>query len=421
MTDCAIYARVSSVEQLKGYSIEAQLESARQLAAQSGWQVVKEFIEPRSGRNDKRSEFQRMISAALAGQFQIIIVHKFDRFARNRKDAVVYKSLLREKGIQVISALQPLEPDNPNSFLLEGLTEVLDEWFLLNLRTETLKGQWRMIEQGKWPAGVPVGYYKDGGWVKVAEAGVQISLAFREFATGRYTLGSWADRAYELGITYSTGLKIPFNRWSYIFHNRFYIGVLKWAGKEALGAHQPLVDQETFDRVQDILAQHEHNVKHLHYRRYLLRGLVYSGDTNSPMTGAVGKEIRYYRSKGRLPDGRRHYIRADVLEGHLAAALQNVTLNPNDLDGLPELDETMRLAMRVAPNVGSIYQWLDSFDQRRAMVELVIARYGVHVSGQEIVELTPQPPFSFYFDSSTLYQYPTCEYTGLVLFVGAEQ
>ena len=390
----AAYARVSTTEQAKGYSIEAQLDACHQHGDGQGWTLYADYTDPgHSGASDKRPAFQRLVRDALAGRFQVILMHKFDRFSRNRLYSVTYKSLLRDKGIQVISITQPIEADNPASVILEGITEVFDEWFLINLKTETLKGQWKMIEAGKWPNRPPWGYYKEKGSIEVAEAGAQITRAFKEFSTGRYTLNSWADAAYEMGIVKKNGQKIPFTVWSYIFHNRFYIGILSWGGKEAIGHHQPLIDQATFDLVKQALKDNENNVIHRQYRNYLLRGLLWSNDANSPMMGAVGKGYKYYRSQKTTATGKRHYVLSDHLENQLTNVLQGVTVCPDDLDKIDDLDDTIRLLMQVAPNIGIIYRWLKTDEQRRMMCNIVIEPYGLKVNDQQIIDISPRSPF----------------------------
>lgn len=102
----AIYARVSSVAQDVDLSISAQLKSLREYATKNGHQIVKEFIdEARSGCSDSRPEFRDMINMAHSKEkpFDAILVWKFSRFARSRKDSIVYKTLLRKDGIQVVS------------------------------------------------------------------------------------------------------------------------------------------------------------------------------------------------------------------------------------------------------------------------------------------------------------------------------
>jgi DNA invertase Pin-like site-specific DNA recombinase len=102
-----LYARVSSEKQAeKDLSISAQLKALRKYASDKGFEIVREFVdEAESARTANRPAFQEMI--ALARQktkpFDAILVWKLSRFARNREDSIVFKSLLRKKGIQVIS------------------------------------------------------------------------------------------------------------------------------------------------------------------------------------------------------------------------------------------------------------------------------------------------------------------------------
>jgi site-specific DNA recombinase len=408
MTDlCGIYARVSTAEQAKGYSIEGQLAPCRDYATANQWVVYQEYVDPGySGTNDKRPAFQAAIQDALAGKFSHLLIHKFDRFARNRLHAITYKALLREKGIDVVSISQPLDPESPVGSLLEGITEVFDEWFSLNLRTETLKGQWRALDEGKWPHIPP--------------------MAFREFSTGNYNLHTWADVAYEMGIT-RNGKKISFAAWSYIFHNQFYIGVMTWKGKEALGKYEPLVDRDTFNKVQEIIKANSQQTRNNQrvYRDYLLRGLVWSDDSNSQMTGTLAKgKFSYYRSQKNNSDHKRHHIQAETLEDQLVDILYGVTVQPDDLDNIAELDDTLRLALKVTHSVGAVYQWLKSEEQRRAILILVVAPYGLRVKGDEIVDLIPNPPFYFADNStktsSTEYQHPPIDsnLTQSILWLG---
>ena len=83
----ALYARVSSEEQVEGYSIDAQLRQCRDYAKNQGWTVVAEYVdEGRSARAEdtsKRPKFKAMLEAAKNREFDILIVHKLDRFSRN--------------------------------------------------------------------------------------------------------------------------------------------------------------------------------------------------------------------------------------------------------------------------------------------------------------------------------------------------
>ena len=112
----AIYARVSSDRQDVDLSISAQLKALREYAIKNGHTVIKEYVdEAESGRTAARPAFREMIGTAKLKHppFDMILVWKLSRFARNREDSIIYKSLLRKQGIQVVSINEPIE-DTPH-------------------------------------------------------------------------------------------------------------------------------------------------------------------------------------------------------------------------------------------------------------------------------------------------------------------
>lgn len=157
----ALYARVSTDEQVEGYSIDAQLGAMRAYAATRGWRVTGEYVDAGySARSDARPQFKAMIADARARKFDIILVHKLDRFSRRREDAVTYKALLRQVGINVVSVSEPLDPESPVTVIVEGVLEAVNEWYSVNLGREVAKGLRQRAEQGLWNGDLPFGYVK---------------------------------------------------------------------------------------------------------------------------------------------------------------------------------------------------------------------------------------------------------------------
>ena len=401
MKKCALYARVSSSEQAKSYSIDAQLDAGRNYAATQGWPVVEEYVDPGiSGTTDERPQFKRMVRAALSGQFEVIIVHAFDRFSRNLEDAVVYKSLLRRDGVQVVSVTEYID-DSPLGFIHEGIIDLFAAYYSINLSVKIHSGFVKALQSGRWPWAVPIGYKRvRGECAQITETGAKIQMAFREFATGKYTLDTWAEAAYQAGLRGPDGNKIRGSGWSRIFHNRFYIGRLVWNDIDEPGIHEPLIDEETFNRVQDILREHDRFSSGRKHSFYLLSGLCWSVDTDCAMSGARAKSgnncYRYYR--GHLKGGpSKHYVPAEVLESQIEQVLSGISIASQDVDKL-DVDNTMKLALRVAPNLFSIFQCLDTDKQRQSFLKLVISRYGLKVFGHQIIEVRLKAPFSLILD-----------------------
>jgi DNA invertase Pin-like site-specific DNA recombinase len=157
------YLRVSSDQQAeKQLSIPAQRDALQRYADERGWLIVDEYVdEAKTAKNADRPAFQRMIAASQQKDkiFQAILIHKFDRFSRNRADHVVYKALLKKQGVSVLSASEPTEPDTPHGMLLEGMLEVISEFYNVNLKHETIKGMRENAIQGFHCGGrAPYGY-----------------------------------------------------------------------------------------------------------------------------------------------------------------------------------------------------------------------------------------------------------------------
>ena len=117
MNNCVIYARFSSHGQNE-QSIEAQVRICKEFAESKDLKVINIYPDKaRTGTNDSRPSFQKMITDAQSGAFKYIIVYMFDRFARNRRDSIMYKEMLKEKyGIRVLSALEPIAEDEGGEF-----------------------------------------------------------------------------------------------------------------------------------------------------------------------------------------------------------------------------------------------------------------------------------------------------------------
>ena len=122
--NCVIYARFSSHGQNE-QSIESQLRTCKEFADGKGYNVIGIYSDKaKTGTNDKRPDFQRMMKDAQSGTFRYIIVYMMDRFSRNRRDSIMYKEMLKEKfGIKVLSALEPISDDEGGEFY-----EMFLEW-----------------------------------------------------------------------------------------------------------------------------------------------------------------------------------------------------------------------------------------------------------------------------------------------------
>ena len=134
-----LYCRYSSHNQ-RDVSIDQQIKACEAYAEREGIFVVRVYADrAMTGTNDRRPQFQRMISEAPALGIQYIIVYSLDRFARDRYDSAVYKRQLKQQGIRVLSATENIS-DDPSGVLLESMLEGLAEYYSVELSRKIRRG-----------------------------------------------------------------------------------------------------------------------------------------------------------------------------------------------------------------------------------------------------------------------------------------
>lgn len=152
MRNEVIYARYSSDRQ-REESIEGQIRVCEEYAKRNGLSVLEIYSDRAlTGRTDKRPEFQLMIKEAASRMFEIVIVYKLNRFARNRYDSASYKHKLKKYGMKVVSAMENIA-DDPSGILLESVIEGMAEYYSAELSENVIREQTENILEGKWAGG----------------------------------------------------------------------------------------------------------------------------------------------------------------------------------------------------------------------------------------------------------------------------
>jgi len=106
----AIYARVSTTDQ----TCENQLRDLRAHAQQRGWQIAEEYVDAGiSGAKESRPALDRLMKAAWSGQFQTVLVWRFDRFARSTKHLITALETFRSLGIAFTSLQEQIDTGTP--------------------------------------------------------------------------------------------------------------------------------------------------------------------------------------------------------------------------------------------------------------------------------------------------------------------
>lgn len=295
----AAYIRVSD-ERQDEYSPDSQLKKIREFAAREGYLIPEEYVfydDGISGKSArKRNDFNRMIAIAKEKDhpFDVIYVWKFSRFARNQEESLVYKNLLRKKGVSVVSVSEPL-PEGPYGALIERIIEWMDEFYLINLGAEVQRGMTEKASRGEPTCAPPFGYIMKDKKYYPDESGPADTVreVFQRYANGE----GEREIAVSLG---ARGVRtkfgsMPENRWiDYMLTNPCYIGMIRWSpdGSRSVsrrkldnenimiipGSHEPLISNELWDKVQERLkAQKLAYARHARKEQpieYMLKGLV---------------------------------------------------------------------------------------------------------------------------------------------------
>lgn len=264
----AAYIRVSTDDQLE-YSPDAQLVEIRKYAAAHNFILPPEFIyldEGISGKNTAHREaFNRMIGMAKQKPrpFDAILLWKFSRFARNREDSIVYKSMLRKDlGIDVISISEPLA-DDKMSIIMEAMIEAMDEYYSINLAEEVKRGMTEKARRGGLQSTPAFGYRVENNLlIPIPEEAELVRSIFDRFVAGEglFPIAKWLN---DLGVKSHRGNKFENRSIEYILRNPVYIGKLRWnpTGRTrrdftneniilADAGHEPLISQEVWDAAQ---------------------------------------------------------------------------------------------------------------------------------------------------------------------------
>lgn len=332
----AAYCRYSSENQRDGYSIEAQSKAIKEYCAAAGHTIYKIYVdEALSATDDDRESFLSMIDDAKAGLFQCIVVHKLDRFARNRYDSAIYGKVLEELGITLYSILEPIASDDtPEALLFRGMVETMNEYYSRNLGRETIKGKDIAARSFKHLGGpVPFGYMLDENRVYTPdpqEAPIVLEV-FKKYDSGVkiIEIARWLA-----AINARTRYNKPYTpeAISRMLTHTVYIGRYTWGARSKRKKFEPfvadhafpaIVPEDLFMRVSSaVLAGKYGPRKRFKEVDYLLTGYLYCELCGAHLfgfksitdyTNKAGEHVQYFAYRYRCSDyvRRKKAIRMD--------------------------------------------------------------------------------------------------------------
>lgn len=360
-TTGVLYCRYSSHSQ-REVSIDQQIKACRAFAERNGIEIVKVYDDRAlTGTNDRRPQFQKMISEAERMDYQYVIVYALDRFARDRYDSAVYKRQLKAFGKKVLSATENIS-DDPTGVLMESLLEGLAEYYSKELSRKIRRGMDDNAEKCMANGVLPYGYRRgaDGKYEIAPEEAAVVQEIFRRVLAGEQ-LAAIQDSLNERGIRNRRGKPWGRSGFNGLLTNIKYTGVYTYKDIIIPGGIPVIIEKELFDAVQYRL----HTKKNprvsgdvpARRRRddsvYLLTGKLFCGKCKSPMIGMSGTSKTasmhyYYVCKSRRYGGTcdMAVIKRDLIEREVAQAIRDNILNDDTIAHLADycvgVDEARR-------------------------------------------------------------------------------
>ncbi|WMI80552.1 recombinase family protein [Anaerotignum sp. MB30-C6] len=363
-----IYARFSSTNQ-REESIDAQVRACRKFAEEKGLIITRIYADSaRSGTNDNRPEFQQMLQDSKTGFFDTVIVHKLDRFSRNRYDSIICKKKLKMNNCRLMSVTERLD-DSPESIMMEAVTEGMNEYYSQNLAREVLKGQKETALQCKHVGGTPpLGYDVDREthrYIINEKEAETVRLIFRMYAEGN---GYKQIQQYLNSNGYRTKANNQFANGSLnnLLKNEKYKGIFIFnlrKEKDFDGIRRPkekdssevirieggmprIIEDVTFAKVQSLMQRNlkrggSFKAKEL----YLLSGLVYCGNCGMSMFGnsryCGRNKLKYvtYKCSGRAQKRtcNTKELNKNYIENFVLDALYNNLFSKHSIEKLTDM------------------------------------------------------------------------------------
>ena len=339
----ALYERVSTAEQAReGYSIGEQQERLTAYCKSRGWTGYKHFTDAGySGGNINRPAMQDMIAAIKDGTVSRVVVYKLDRLSRSQKDTLeLIEDVFIPNGVDFVSMCENFETGSPFGKAMVGVLSVFAQLERDTIRERVTIGREARAKDGKYHGGStpPVGYdYIEGCLVVNDFEAMQVRECFRLYETG-FTYTEIADTLNAKGWTHKYGRWI-LQRVRTVLQNTIYTGVITFGGQQYDGAHEAIIDHETFEAVGAMIAKNHKSHSHKGTNGAYLIGKIYCARCGKRYTHARstsghkkdGVKISYYtcsarnhpKNAGHRCDNTVH--RADAIDGVVFDSLRELS------------------------------------------------------------------------------------------------
>lgn len=333
-----IYARYSSSNQ-REESIEAQIRVCADYAKKKGYEIVNEYSDRAlTGKSDKRPAFQQMIEDSDKKKFDVLVVYKTDRFARNKYDSAIYKTRLKKNNVQIEYAAEVI-PNTPEGVIMEGLLESFAEYYSSNLGVVTKRGKYENALKRKSNGGVtPIGYARneEGNFVVDEPKAQVVRFIFESYVQNR----SYSQIIKDVRDRHC--VKVTMSGLKCILQNETYTGKYIYRTNDGEvftyeDNHEAIIQEELFQKAQLKRIENKRSPNAgKGKKRYTLSGLAKCGLCGSSMIvthSYKNGEPIYFRlgclRRKEQKDCLNPTIKMDTVEDAVLNCLKRKVLNPD--------------------------------------------------------------------------------------------
>ena len=295
-----IYARYSSDNQ-REESIEGQIRECTAYAEKNGITIVKHYIDRAlSAKTDNRPEFQQMIKDSEKRLFDIVLVWKLDRFARNRYDSAHYEYQLERNHVKLVSATEPIS-EGPAGIMVKSMLTGMAEYYSAELSEKVVRGMTENVLKGKYNGGtIPIGFKVDEEkffQVDPLKAPFVVE-AFQRYNDGA-TMKELMNWLNDSGVTTNRNQKFTYNSVQTLLTNKRYIGENHFKDIVMPDSIPAIVDKDLFEEVQQKIKKNSRApARHKAEDDYLLTTKLFCGMCGAMMFGECGtgrnKVVHHY-------------------------------------------------------------------------------------------------------------------------------
>lgn len=298
-------ARVSSREQEReGFSLDVQVDALTRWAAQHDGEIVKLWrIAETASKSESRKTFKEMLAYAKkhARSLDGLLFYKVDRAVRNLFDYVELERLESEYDLRFFSISQPTE-NTPAGRMQRRILASMASFYTEQQGLDVKQGLTRRVQEG-WFHQSPYGYFterREGRSIVLTHPvhGPKVTRIFELYAYHQLTIDGLIDRLAQESVVYKDAHpRFPRSTVHAMLRDRAYIGEVSFRGQWHPGKHEPLVDRQTWERVQTLLGGKTQRTHELTFAGNLIQcghcGRFITGESITKKT--TGKEYLYYR------------------------------------------------------------------------------------------------------------------------------